>query len=128
VFEPLIAIAKARAVALVETGELAREDGEFLLRALFDLESDGIELFGAAGAADADFYQEVAGYLVARVGPIGAEALVLSPGSAEAIATAAAVEGARVTELLGLPGAPPSRPTLDCEVLKLVNHHGGVAA
>ena len=68
VFEPLIALANARVVTLVEAHALGPDDGEFLLRALIDLESDGVELFGAACAADAAFYTEIADYLVARVG------------------------------------------------------------
>ena len=68
VFEPLIALANARVATLVETHALRPDDGEFLLRALIDLESDGVELFGAAGAADDAFYTEIADYLVARVG------------------------------------------------------------
>ncbi|MDX6641388.1 MAG: hypothetical protein QOF12_2399, partial [Solirubrobacteraceae bacterium] len=120
-FAPLIALAQARTVALVETGELAREDGEFLLRALFDLETDGSALFGTSRPADRAFYEEIAGYVAARVGPAALET-VLAPAGAEAIAALGAGEGRRVAELLGLPGAAPSSRKLDLAVLELVSH------
>ena len=127
VFEPLIALAKARTVALVQAGALDRADGEFLLRALFDLESDGIGLFGGARPADEAFYTAVADYLVARVGSLAHEAHVLAPESAEAAAVLAAAEGRDVAELLVLPGAGPCGPKLDRAVIELVSHQGGKA-
>ncbi|HEX7084562.1 MAG TPA: hypothetical protein VF186_10650 [Gaiellaceae bacterium] len=121
VFEPLVAFATARTVALVESGELARDDGAFLLRALFDLECDGAVLFGPAEKADADFYRALADYVVDRIGPTGVEERIFDPASAEAAAAAIASEGGRVAQLLGLPGAVTSRPRLDSAVLELVN-------
>jgi hypothetical protein len=109
VFEPLVALAMARVVTLVEARGLAADDGEFLLRALIDLESDGIELFGAACAADDAFYTEIAAYLAARVGTVAAEASVLGPASAEAIAAA------------------PCGRELDRAVLELISNQGGRA-
>lgn len=125
VFEPLIALAKARVVTLVEAAALTPDDGEFLLRALIDLECDGIELFGSARPADDDFYAAVADYLAARVGSLAVEALVLAPASAETIAALEASEGRRVSELLGLPHAAPCGRDLDRAVLRLISHEGG---
>jgi hypothetical protein len=122
VFEPLVAVAKARVVMLVELGELAVDDGEFLLRALIDLESDGVELFGSPRSADAEFYAAVSDYLVARVGRIGAEAPVLAPETAEAIAALGVSVGPRVARLLGLPQAAPCGRELDRAVLQLISH------
>lgn len=124
VFEPLVAFATARTVALVETGELAREDGTFLLRALFDLECDGSELFGPDEEANADFYRAVVDYVVSRIGPTGVEERIFEPASAEAAAATIASEGAGVARLLGLPGAVTSTPRLDRAVLELVNQPG----
>jgi (2R)-sulfolactate sulfo-lyase subunit alpha len=55
-------------MTLVEDRSLGHDDGTFLLRALIDLETDGVELFGDARPADGAFYAEVARYLEARVG------------------------------------------------------------
>lgn len=109
---------------LVETGELDREEGEFLLRALFDLETDGTVLFGAARPADTEFYGEIVDYVAARIGPTAIET-VLAPESAEAIAALGTAEGRRVAELLGLPGIAPLGPKLDRAVLELVSHERG---
>ena len=68
VFDPLVAHAKARTLALVEDRTLGRDDGTFLLRALIDLETDGVELFGDERPADNAFYAEIERYLKARVG------------------------------------------------------------
>lgn len=125
VFEPLVELAKARTVALVESEALDREDGEFLLRALIDLETDGVEFFGAERAADPSFYQDVAGYLVARVGTAAVAMPVLAPASAEIIVALAASEGGRAAELLGLPGIGRRTSTLESAVLKLISHEGG---
>jgi hypothetical protein len=125
VFEPLIAVAKARIVTFVELDRLTADDGEFLLRALIDLESDGIELFGPAGPADAAFYGEISDYLVARVGTIAVETSVVAPESAEAIAALGASEGRRVSQLLGLPQAAPCGRNLDRSMLQLIEHQGG---
>jgi len=105
VFDALVTVARARVVTLVEEGALAKGDAEFLLRALIDLESDGIELFGARRPADAEFYSDVTDYLVARVGRVAVEAPVLVPRTAETFAVLGATEGARVSRLLGLPQA-----------------------
>ena len=127
VFEPLVAVAKARIVALVEKGALPADDGEFLLRALIDLESDGVELFGRDRPADTAFYSAVVDYLEARVGRVAAETPVLAPDAAEAIAALGEAEGARVSQLLGLPQSAPYGPNLDRAVLKLISHQGGRA-
>ncbi len=124
VFEPLVAIAKARVVTLLEQGKLTVEDGEFLLRALLDLDADGSELFGAAGPADAAFYADVADYLVARVGAVAVEARVLAPTSAELVAELAAREGTQVSHLLGLDRYGRN---LERMVIDLVSHQGGCA-
>jgi len=55
IFDDLVIVAQARIVQLVGDKTLTRDDGEFLLRALIDLECDGIVLFGSDRAADADF-------------------------------------------------------------------------
>jgi hypothetical protein len=127
VFEPLVTVAKARVVKLVEEGALAPDDGEFLLRALIELESDGIELFGPARPAHDDFYAAVADYLVARVGRVAVEAPVLAPETAEAIAVLGATEGRRVSQLLGLARSSPGGRDLDRAVLQLICHPGGRA-
>ena len=127
VFEPLVAVAKARIVARVEEGTLPTDDGEFLLRALIDLESDGVELFGRDRPADTAFYGAVVDYLEARAGRVAAETPVLAPDAAEAIAALGEAEGARVSQLLGLPQAAPYGPDLDRAVLKLISHQGGRA-
>jgi hypothetical protein len=127
VFEPLVALAKARIVSRVERGELPDDDGEFLLRALIDLESDGVELFGRDRPADDDFYTAVVDYLAARAGRVAAETPILAPSSAEAIATLGAAEGRRVSQLLGLPQAAPCGRDLDRAVLQLISHQGGNA-
>lgn len=77
VFEPLVALAKAQAAALVEDGALVPDDGEFLLRALIDLECDGIDLFGRDDPADDDFYAAVGDYLAARVGRLALDVQLL---------------------------------------------------
>lgn len=68
IFDPLVAHAKAVTAALVEEGALEYDDGAFLLRALIDLETDGVELFGDERPADATFCADIARYLEARVG------------------------------------------------------------
>ena len=99
VFDALVDGAKARVVRLVDEGGLPRDDGEFLLRALIDLESDGILLWGRERAADAEFYAAVTEYLVARAGRVAAEVPLL--GGAERL--------------------PPPRE-LDRAVLQLISH------
>jgi hypothetical protein len=79
-FEPLLALAKLQVLELVTAHELTPEDGWFLARAVFDLESDGVDLFGAELRADARFYDEVRTYLAARVGPDRAALLTLDGG------------------------------------------------
>jgi len=127
VFEPLVAVAKARVVSLVEEGSLDEADGEFLLRALIDLESDGVDLFGRGRPADATFYDAVVEYLVARAGPVAATAPLLAPETAEALAELSAAEGRRVSQLLGLPQDAPCSRALDRAVLQLITHQGGRA-
>jgi hypothetical protein len=127
VFEPLVAIAKARAVFLGEQGALDEEDVEFLLRALIDLESDGVDLFGRDLPADDAFYAAVVDYLVARVGPVAAAAPLLAPATAETIARLGAEEGERVAQLIGLPQNTPPTRALDRAVLQLITHQGGRA-
>ncbi|HEX4518705.1 MAG TPA: hypothetical protein VH063_03890 [Gaiellaceae bacterium] len=67
-FEPLLDHAKHQVLELVAVQEVTPGEGWFLGRAVFDLESDGVELFGAERAADARFHDEVRAYLAARVG------------------------------------------------------------
>ena len=67
-FEPLLALAKHQVLDLVSAHQLTPDDGWFLGRAVFDLESDGVELFGAEQVADRRFYDEIRAYLAARVG------------------------------------------------------------
>jgi hypothetical protein len=76
-FDPLIALAKARVVELAGDGSLVGDDAWFLARALFDLEADGVGLFGEEREADDRFYAEVADYLAARVGPAPVRSLAL---------------------------------------------------
>lgn len=106
IFDDLVTVAQARVVRLVDDQTLARDDGEFLLRALIDLECDGIVLFGSERAADADFYAAVVAYLIARVGPVAAEAPVLPT----------------VSELLNPTETRPSARELDRAVLHLISH------
>ncbi|HET8607351.1 MAG TPA: hypothetical protein VFL66_10015 [Gaiellaceae bacterium] len=106
VFDALLAAAKARVVDQVEARSLARADGEFLLRALIDLESDGVLLFGPERAADAEFYAAVTEYLVARAGPVAADAALLAP----------------VSQLVGHAGDSPRAGELDRAVLQLITH------
>lgn len=68
-FGPLLDQAKHQVLDLVAVHEVTPDEGWFLGRAVFDLESDGVELFGADELADARFYDEVRAYLEARVGP-----------------------------------------------------------
>jgi hypothetical protein len=98
-----------------------------MLRALIDLESDGVELFGRDRPADDAFYAAVVDYLAARVGRVAVETPVLAPSSAEAIAALGDVEGGRVSHLLGLPQAAPCGRDLDRAVLELISHQGGRA-
>jgi hypothetical protein len=123
VFEPLLVLASARVVALVESDVIDREDAEFLLRALIELGSDGVELFGAARPADDAFYEDVTQYLVARAGPIAADVSVLARASAETIAAVEAAEGRRVAELVRFAGGRD----LDRAVIDLIAHQGGSA-
>jgi hypothetical protein len=104
VFDPLVLLAKARVVDLVEKRRLDRDEGEFLLRALLDLEADGVELFGDARPADAGFYVDVSAYLEARVGATSIRALDLAP------------------EAFAVEGTSPSRASVEHAVLKLINH------
>jgi hypothetical protein len=127
VFEPLITVAKARVVSLVENGVLAAEDGEFLLRALIELESDGVGLFDGAAPADGEFYGAIGDYLVARVGAVAVDAGVLAPGTAETLAGLASTEGDRVSQLLLIPRTGACGPALDRAVLRLISHEGGRA-
>ena len=79
VFAALVSRAKGDAVALVREDRLELEDALYLLRALDDLEADGVELFDASAPADHDFYQGIESYVSARVGQPLAYALALCP-------------------------------------------------
>jgi hypothetical protein len=122
VFEPLVAFAKARVIVLVETRALARDDGAFLLRALLDLEADGVELFGDTRPADGSFYGDVAAYLNARVGMTSVGALALAPASSAAVIAQADCEGRRAAELLGSFDGSPFRSSVERAVLQLIDH------
>jgi hypothetical protein len=117
-FEPLLELAKARTLALLAAGALDREEAWVLARAVFDLESDGVELFGAADGADAAFYEAVSNYVADRVGRAGAAKL----GLAAADAAAMEAEAADVARQLRL---SDQRLSLDRAVLELVIDHGG---
>jgi hypothetical protein len=86
-FEPLIALATQRVLALAGEKTLPRDDAAFLLRALFELEADGVGLFGGDRVADPVFFAEVSDYLAARVGTGGAKALGVGPFTPEAVAS-----------------------------------------
>ncbi len=75
-FEPLVSSAMRRTLGLVEDGSLGHEDGLYLLRALIDIEADGVELFNPSAPADAAFYRDIATYVAARAGADTARALV----------------------------------------------------
>jgi hypothetical protein len=81
-FEPLVSSAMRRTLRLIEAGSLSREDGLYLLRALIDIEADGVELFDPSAPADAAFYREVATYVAARAGEDTAQALVFDQHAA----------------------------------------------
>jgi hypothetical protein len=68
IFDQLVAHAKGVTASLVEEGALEYDDGTFLQRALIDLETDGVELFGDKRPADATFCADITRYLEARVG------------------------------------------------------------
>lgn len=78
-FEPLVAAAKARAVRLAGQDRISLEDAFFLLRALEDLEADGVELFAVGTAGGEVLCRRVESYLSARVGPALAQELELVP-------------------------------------------------
>jgi hypothetical protein len=123
VFEPLVAVAKARVIGLVEDGGLVPEDAEFVLRALIELESDGIELFGPFEPADAEFYSAIEDYLVARAGR-AAVARVLGPAPLQAMAAASgAARG--IAQLRRVSRGVPGSRDLDRVVLELISHNGG---
>jgi hypothetical protein len=122
VFEPLVAFAKARVIVLVETRTLARDDGAFLLRALLDLEADGVELFGDMRPADGGFYGDVEAYLNARVGVTSVGALALAPATSAAVIAQADCECRRAAELLGSSDGSPFRSSVERAVLQLINH------
>lgn len=105
VFGPLVALAKARTVASLESGALAPDDGLFLLRALLDLEADGADLFDATMQVDTAFYGQVESYLAARIGAALARPVMLEAARAELYAALVACEEPRVAELLALPGS-----------------------
>jgi len=85
-FDPLIALARQRVLALAGAKSLPRDDAAFLLRALCDLEADGVGLFGGDRAADPVFFAAVSDYLAARVGTASVRALAVGPLTPEAIA------------------------------------------
>jgi hypothetical protein len=85
-FDPLVALAKSRVLELADANVLALDDAGFLVRALFDLETDGVGLFGGDRPADDVFYTEVSNYLAARVGADPVRALALGPFDPAAVA------------------------------------------
>jgi hypothetical protein len=101
-FDALVALAKARVVAAAGDARLSPADAGFLVRALYDLENDGIVLFDGERDADSAFFDDVAGYLAARVGPEPVQALVLAPFAPGELA------------------ALPPRATLEDAVMQLV--------
>lgn len=101
-FDALVALAKARVVAAAGDARLSPADAGFLVRALYDLENDGIALFDGEREADRAFFDDVAAYLAARVGPEPVRTLALAPFAPE--------------ELTAL----PPRATLEDAVLQLV--------
>lgn len=121
VFDSLIALAKARVIVLMKMDELVRADGVFVLRALFDLEADGVELFGDSRPPDAAFFGDVAGYLQVRAGASAVDALALVPTSADVLATRAEHEGRRAASLLGLPDATAGQ-SIARAALQLIHH------
>jgi hypothetical protein len=84
-FDPLIALARQRVLALAGARSLQRDDAAFLLRALFELEADGVGLFGGDRAADPVFFAEVSDYLAARVGTTSVQALEVGPFTPESV-------------------------------------------
>lgn len=70
-FDALVAHAKRRAVGLVRDERITLDDGRFVLRAIEELEADGLALFVAA--------VDVVHYLEARVGPALVRELDLIP-------------------------------------------------
>ena len=101
-FDSLVAVAKARVVALAGDSKLSYDDAGFLVRALFDLECDGIVLFDGEREADPAFFSDVESYLAARVGWEPVQALALGPFPPERVA------------------ALPPRASLEDAVMKLV--------
>jgi hypothetical protein len=122
VFESLLALAKARVIVLTETHRLTRADGIFVLRALFDLEADGVELFGDARPADTTFFDDVSGYLQARAGVTAVDALALAPAPAAALVARADREGRRAVALIGGPGESCVESSVARAALKMIHH------
>jgi hypothetical protein len=121
VFEALLALAKARVIVLTETRRLTRADGNFVLRALFDLEADGVEFFGDARPADITFFDDVAGYLHARAGATAVDALALAPAPTAALVARADREGRRALALLGGDGESCVESSIARAVLKMIH-------
>lgn len=76
-FEPLVAAAKAKAVVLAREDRISLDDARFLLRALEDLEADGVELFNRQPATREGLGLDIESYLGARVGLTLARQLLL---------------------------------------------------
>jgi len=77
-FDGLVAVAKEHVTASLESDAVPLDDCRFRLRALAELETDGVGLFGADEPADADFVTSVGNYLAARIGTAAALPLVLA--------------------------------------------------
>lgn len=78
-FAGIVAEAKGQAIALLRDDHVELDDALYLLRALDDLEADGVELFNAHQPADDDFYRQIETYLGERIGHPLAHALALRP-------------------------------------------------
>lgn len=85
-FEPLLANTKSRLVALAAARTPPLDDVEFLARAVFDLESDGVGLFCPDQSADEQFYRDIRAYFVARVGAAAVDALGVDAVGVEQLA------------------------------------------
>ena len=110
-FEPLLAYTKSQLASMVAARRLPLDDGEFLARAVFDLETDGVALFDPDRSADDQFYGDVRSYLAARAGAEPVDALRVDADGVEQLAASTTVaELAR------------RRPSLDRVLIQLVTH------
>ena len=111
VFEPMLAYAKSRLASMATARKLSLDDSEFLARAMFDLESDGVAIFNPEQRADEQFYRDVRSYLAARVGDGPVETLGIDTDGVEQLA-----ESATPAELA------EKRAFLDRILIQLVTH------